>query len=57
MISSNESNNIHLVFESSGGVTAKYYMDAYRLVNEYIFVNETKKTAYLIEKITDLIIQ
>jgi hypothetical protein len=33
MVSGGSSNNIHLVLESSGGITAKYYMDVYRLVN------------------------
>lgn len=57
MVSNGNSSNIHLVLESSGGLTAKYFMDVYRLVNEYLFTNETKKTAYLIDKIADAVLR
>ena len=57
MVSEGDSNNIHLVLESTSGLTAKYYLEVYRLINEYLFMNETKKTSYLIEKMTDLIIK
>lgn len=48
--------NIHLVWQSRS-VMAKYYLDAYRLVSEYIFTNETKKRKRMIEKITGWVIK
>ncbi len=47
---------IHLVFQSRG-VMSKYYLNAYRLVNEFIYMNEGNKTCYMVRRITQRIIK
>lgn len=56
MIARSSNPKLHLVFQSKGVMT-KYYLDAYKLVNEYIFANEVQKTTYLVEKIVEKVIR
>lgn len=56
MVGRGNSNNIHLVLESNSGLTAKYYLYVFRLTNEYLFANEAKKIACLVDKITKLVL-
>lgn len=55
-VMSNTSPKLHLVFQSQG-VMSKYYLDTYKLINEFIFMNEGKKTNYLVDRITKRIIK
>lgn len=55
-VMSNPSPRLHLVFQSQG-VMSKYYLNTFKLINEFIFMNEGKKTKYLVDRITNRIIK